>query len=94
MKSSVLRKVLCKFLIGVLLLLGMMVFSAVAEGALSLVTGLLLGLAGLLLLNLLCGLLLPRQASQPQQAPAARAARPAHKPRPVPLRVVHGSRAA
>ena len=78
MKSSVLRKVLCKFLIGVLLLLGMMVFSAVAEGALSLVTG----------------LLLPRQASQPQQAPAARAARPARKPRPVPLRVVHGSRAA
>lgn len=92
MKSSVLRNVLCKFLIAVLLLLGVMVFSAVAEGALSPVAGLLLGLAGLLLLNLLCGLLLPRQ--QPQPAPAARAARPARKPRPVPLRVVHGSRAA
>lgn len=91
MKSSVLRNVLCKFLIAVLLLLGVMVFSAVAEGALSPVAGLLLGLAGLLLLNLLCGLLLPRQQPQPQPAPAAR---PARKPRPVPLRVVHGSRAA
>lgn len=92
MKYSALRNILCKFLIAVLLLLGLMVFSAVAEGALPLLAGLLLGLAGLVLLNLLCGLLLPREEPRPRRVPAAKQAVPAS--RPVPLRVVRGGRAA
>ncbi|MFR3792345.1 MAG: hypothetical protein ACLTWO_10605 [Blautia massiliensis (ex Durand et al. 2017)] len=69
---------------GALLLFLILVPSA-ASGVLPLWAALLLGAAGVLILNAACGALLPKE--QPAQ-PAAAA------PRQVPLRVVRGGRAA
>ena len=69
---------------GALLLFLVLVPSA-AAGMLPLWAVLLLGAAGVLVLNAACGVLLPEE--HPERQPAAR-------PREVPLRVVRGGRAA
>lgn len=86
--SVAIKSIVCKFSIAALLVLSVLLVSAVVEGTMPLWAGIVAGIAALLVLNVLCGLLLPSQpqAEKDSAAPLRRGA-PS-------LRVVHGSRAA
>lgn len=68
------KRLVCKVACTFCVLLIVCLFSAVVEGTLPLAVGLVLGLLDLVVLNSLCGALLPQPESPEKAVPAAKAA--------------------
>lgn len=86
MKQAWIKAMVGKLAATAAMLLFLVLVPATAAGSLPVWAAVLLGLAGIVLLNGACGALLPAQTQQtPTRQPA---------PRPVQLRVVRGGRAA
>ena len=68
------KRLACKVACTFCVLLIACLFSAVVEGTLPLAVGLVLGLLDLVVLNSLCGALLPQPESPEKAVPAAKAA--------------------
>lgn len=93
MNFQTIKQQVCRFLMSVMGFLFLTIVCGAAEGALFLPLALLLGLADLLVMNILCGLAQPKPAQQRPRVSVRQVRRPSAR-RTVPLRVVRGGRAA